>query len=272
MKNLRNGSVGCDDKRFAVGVGTLIAWVVGGYSVSMMSADVSAKTIIQTPVAIEGSAGEVKIIPKLAQTGDKIVPYTKVTVLPEEKPLVKVDAGAPVIDRAEKKRIDEFQREYQNLFYIYQPRQNDQVILPVDIADIRLHTFKTDFWSRLALFGQEKKLSVYLDQHKKAKRFYSLYQQRVLAWHGGSVPTSGMTVEKAINEEALFPFLKIQLVSNETTGEMLKYLDGRLSAKDSDIVKRWVFANANESITADVATVIAQGIIEKKNNISLMTW
>lgn len=290
MKKLSEAlSHSASNKRFAVGAGTLVAWFVGGYCTAMLPSEVSAKTVIQTPVAIEGPMPKEEITPKLPEQGDRIVPYTKekivpklpkqgdrivpytgVLVLPEEQPLANVKAGSPVVDPVQAKRNAEFEREYQNLLYTYQAKTNDQVILPVDIADIQLHTFKDNFWSKLSFFGKKKALSVYLDQHKKAKRFYGLYEQRMIAWHKGVAPDN-MTVEKAINEEALFPFLKIQLVSNQTTDEMLKYLDGRLSAKDSDIVKRWVFSNSDKSISANVAEVITQGILEQKN-ASLMKW
>lgn len=259
-----------DDKQRAKGVGTVVACFVAGSCVMMLSSGALAKPVIQTPVAIEGPMVKEKIVPKLPETGDLIKPYTGVIVLPEEQPLVNVKAGSPVINQAEQKRKTEFDREYQNLLYIYQPKTNDQVILPVDIADIRVHTFKNGFWSKLSLLGKKDALSVYLSQHNKAQRFYRLYEKRMIAWHNGMAPNN-MTVEKAINEEALFPFLKVQLVSNQTTDDMLKYLDGRLSAKDSDIVKRWVFSNGDKGVSSSVAEVIAQGILEQKN-ASLMKW
>lgn len=256
-----------DHKRFAVGVGTVVAWFIGGYGTAMLSSNVSAKEIIQTPVAIEVSMQNKKIVPKMPELNDQIVPITSFKVLPEEQPIANVKAGTPVATYVPPKHEDpEFEREYQNLFYIYQPKTNDQVILPVDMADLQLHSMKDNFWSRLSFLGKKDALTIYLSQHKKAKRFFELYQKRMIAWNNGEAGEN-MTVEKAINQEALFPFLKIQLVSNQTTDDMLKYLDARLSAKDYDIVQRWVSNNRDKSISADVAEVITQGILEQKHAV-----
>lgn len=175
----------------------------------------------------------------------------------------KVDVSAPVIDRAQMQYDQFYNHAYMHLRAVYNPAVYGQYALPADIATMKVGRVKTGVLSSFDMFSKKDKLSIYLFQHKPAMRLYGLYEQRLIAWHKGRAP-AGVTVERAINREAQHPFLDTAITSNATTLEMVKYLDGRLSVKDSDIIRAWLIKHQEEAKTQTVIDIIANGIAQQK--------
>lgn len=154
-------------------------------------------------------------------------------------------------------------QESEKLKRHYSPKLSNQVVLPVDIADIRLKKIKKGYQDAFDLAHEKGKLPVYLRQHKKAAHFLGLYNQRYLGWHDGK-PKSGTTVERAINNEADFDFLSLVLTSDQVDLNQLAYLDKRLSVRDADAVRSWVVKNANESKQLSVLDVLTENQVKSR--------
>lgn len=148
----------------------------------------------------------------------------------------------------------------------YAPKTNDQMYLPLDIADIKMNRVEDGYLSKSELLSKKDKLSVYLSQNAQARHFVGLYKQRVLAWSSGEAP-KGMTVERALNIEALYPVLSIELQPNTTNLEMLKYFENRLNAKDFFMVKHWV-----DTGQPDEKKTVADIIVEMSNKNLMNTY
>lgn len=151
----------------------------------------------------------------------------------------------------EKYKEDLFNYEKSRLLHTYSPKTEYQMYLPLDIADIPVFRVKTGYQSNFDLIDKKDKLSVYLLQNKQAQHFFGLYKQRILAWNAG-IPASDATVEIAMNQEALYPFLTMVLDSDRTTPEMMAYFEKRLGSKDMDNLRNWVLFNSETSTLLDV--------------------
>lgn len=145
----------------------------------------------------------------------------------------------------------------------YSPKASNELILPVDIADIRLKKTKHGYRDKFRLVGERDALSVFLAQSKQAAHYLGLYQQRRLAWHQGK-PDNHITVEQAINREVMFDFMKIELDSSQTSVDQLNYLDRRLSTKHADIVRSWTLAHADHSTKSTVLDILTQHRVQAK--------
>lgn len=199
-----------------------------------------------------------KIAPPLPKTNTKIIPL-------DEYKVTKTDTSVTAIDMAQKQYDLFYSHASDRLRNIYNPARYGQYALPTDIATIKVGRVKSGILSNFDIFGKKDKLSIYLFGYKPAMRLYGLYEQRMIAWHNGKAP-SGVTVERAINHEAKHLFLDMPLVSNETTVDMMKYLDARLSSKDSDIVRAWLIKHQDHAEKATVLEIIAKGVAQQKTD------
>ena len=194
--------------------------------------------------------------PPIPITGSRIIPV-------EEYSLAATDTSVPAVDLAEQQYKVFFENASAKLREVYHPARYGQYALPADIATLRVGRVKGGFLSNLDLFGNKNKLSIYLLQHKPAMRLYNWYEQRIIGWNDGKAPID-VTVERAINREAQHNFLDTVLVSNETTLDMLKYLDSRLSSKDSDILRAWLIKHKEHFKSDTVIDIVASGLAQQK--------
>lgn len=124
----------------------------------------------------------------------------------------------------------------------YQAKTNDQIILPLDIADLPIvqGSLIKDQNALPNLFkSNDKKLTQYLGQNKQAGELFKKYQLRVVALHAGKAPQD-LTLEQALNQEALFKFLDSKVTPNTISSEMLQYLEARgLDSTEIGALKSW---------------------------------
>lgn len=125
------------------------------------------------------------------------------------------------------------------LIEAYGPKTEDQMYLPRDIADIPIKKVTDGYLTKSEISNKNDRLSIYLSQNQQALRFVGLYKQRILAWNEGYA-SNGMTVEKALNIEALYPFLDMRIKPETTTSSMLQYFENRLGVRDFYNLQRWV--------------------------------
>lgn len=227
--------------------------ITENYNTKIVSAAVVNKELV-----VPENTAAVKSGPEYPRTGSKIIPY-------EEHKLAKVDTSIPAIDLAQKQYDAFFTEASIRLRHTYSPVRYGQYSLPTDIATIKVGRVKSGVMSNFGLFGKKDKLSIYLFQHKPAMRLYGWYEQRMIAWHNGKAPM-GVTVERAINHEAKHNFLDTALVSNETTLDMLKYFDGRLGARDSDILRTWLVKHKDHAQSSTLIDILASGAAQQKTD------
>lgn len=145
----------------------------------------------------------------------------------------------------------------------YAPKASNELILPVDIADLRLKKSKLGYRDKFRLVGERDKLSVFLSQSKSAAHYLGLYKQRRLAWHQGK-PDAHITVEKAINREVMFDFMTIELDSVHTSVDQLAYLDKRLNTKDADVIRSWAIRHSQIPTKATVLDILTEDRVQTK--------
>lgn len=187
---------------------------------------------------------------------------------------LKFDEADAYLERLErqKQRVEAFvalkngiyDYEYANYLHVYSPTTRSQIILPADIADLKIKRITSEPYKTAAsLEGRKDRLSVYMLQHDQARHLFGLYRQRIAAWHGGK-PELKVTIQQAADREALFKFLDVELVSNAVTADMLKYFEHRLSVKDFDLLKKWIEAHKHHASKAKVIDILAHGATQNK--------
>lgn len=153
-----------------------------------------------------------------------------------------------------------------NLLYKYQVKTNDQIILPLDIADLPLvkGSIIKDQNKLPNLFSSNNKvLSDYLSQNKQAGDLFVKLQKRLAATTQGKVSKS-MTLSQALNEEALFKFLEIKVTPQTVTPEILDYLKARgLDQKELSALSKWSHRNVK---SPEYVETIAGAIATELNN------
>ena len=156
--------------------------------------------------------------------------------------------------------VEAFQYYKQSVEYKYHPKTEDQILLPNDIgsmpvvAGLVVDSEKTlpnlHKWSA-------KKLQQYLEQNQQAGDLFKKYQKRLAAVSNG-MPLRDGTLEKVLNEEALYKFLDIQVTPSTISPELLAYLDLRMSNSDIQTLLKWSNRyKASPELPATVGTAIA---------------
>lgn len=215
---------------------------------------------------IKNENGVLGVVPPEVQKSAPMLPVRDFKIISvEDYKVAKTDASVPAIDLAQQKYDAYYNNASARLREVYNPARYGQYSLPADIATIKVGRVKSGILSNFDMFGKKDKLSIYLFQHKPAMRLYGLYEQRMIAWHNGRAPM-GVTVERAINHEAQHLFLDTVLISNETTLDMMKYLDARLSSKDSDILRAWLIKHKDHAESDTVLEIIAKGVAQQKTD------
>lgn len=214
---------------------------------------------------VEAELKDLNVVQSVQLVPSSIPPTRSKIVRAEDHKLATTDTSIPAVDVAQRQYDTFFTSASSRLREVYSPVRYGQYALPADIATMRVGRVKSGVLSNFDMFGKKDKLSVYLFQNKAAMRLYGLYEQRMIAWNNGKAEF-GVTVERAINREAKHNFLDTVLTSNATTIDMVKYLDGRLSVKDSDILRVWLIRHKDEAITGTVIDILANGISQQKTD------
>lgn len=175
-----------------------------------------------------------------------------------------VIAIEPKIDTSQEDKL--YQSYLAELNRIYAPKVNFYLYLPLDIADTRIRSVKVGFESKAELSAKGDKISVYLMQNKEAQHYMGLYRQRIIGWHEGKAPF-GMTIGKAVAEEATFPILDIVLTPETTTPERLKYFEQRLSLQHLSALHGWIATTEDVKTTMTLADIIARSLVNQKLNL-----
>lgn len=148
----------------------------------------------------------------------------------------------------------------------YRAKTNDQIILPIDIADIPVVEGSVIQESNKLpnLYSAHNEvLSNYLRQNKQAGELFNKYQKRLAVTSQGKVPKS-MTLEKALNEEALYKFLDLQVTPTTISPELLDYLQARgLNQNELSALTTWGQRNAS---SPEIQLTIAGAIATELNN------
>lgn len=226
--------------------------VVGVATLLGLSANANAELKISVTKSVFTPHTQERI--ELPKSDSKVIPY--------DEYIKQQEAQKAEQQAALSAEVQKYERSV--LIHNYSPRTNHQILLPLDIADIHVKKVKgIGYETNFDLSGKKDKLSVYLSQNKHALHLLGLYKQRILAWNNG-VPPSGTTVQNAIDQEALFKFLEIELTSTTTTPEMLTYFEKRLGSKEIDILRNWVSANSDEGVTKSVVDILSESLATSK--------
>lgn len=148
----------------------------------------------------------------------------------------------------------------------YHAKTNDQIILPLDIADLPIVKgsliSKSDALPNL-FKSNDKKLTQYLSQNKHAGSLFKNYQKRLAALHEGKAPQD-LTLEQALNQEALFKFLDIQITPQTISTELLQYLEARgLDSNELGALAKW---GKRFGQTQDLVDTVSGAIATEQNN------
>ncbi|HGF9504075.1 TPA: hypothetical protein ACJEU7_001270 [Acinetobacter baumannii] len=188
---------------------------------------------------------------------DSVIPVTPVAVVANGNTPVAIE---PEVENSYEKLLYEYQLK--NLNHVYAPKTEDQMILPVDIADMKMRKIYSGYETTDDLANKKDKLSVYLSQNKQAQHFVGLYKQRVMGWHDGLTPRL-ISIEQALNEEALFPFLDIVIDPKNFDEDKRKYFEKRLNLLDFMFLQKWLETASGEE-RPTVREVLAQGRVLQK--------
>lgn len=206
----------------------------------------------------------------LAASGSAManIPIKYTTVWDGQVEPVSVNANSgnlvaiePKMDTSKEDKL--FQTYLAELNRIYAPKVNFYLYLPLDIADTKITYVKVGFETKSELSIKKDKISVYLMQHKEAHHYMGLYRQRIIGWDQGRAPI-GMTIGKAVKEEAELPILDMVLSPESTTPERLKYFEQRLSLQHLSALQRWVATTENRSVSLTLADIIARSMVDQK--------
>lgn len=156
-----------------------------------------------------------------------------------------------------------FQKYLAELNITYAPKVHFYLYLPLDIADTKIGFVKVGYESRSELSDKKDKLSVFLAQNEEARHYVGLYKQRILGWSEGFTPW-GVTIGKAVLEEAEFPILDMVLTPETTTPERIKYFEKRLSLQHLSALQRWLETTEDKTSSRTLAEILAKSLVDQK--------